>query len=368
MKLLIINPGSTSTKLSLYEDRKELFTDSVFHDAPELLQFKTVNEQVPFRISVIEKLLNKYGYSFGDVDVYVGRGGSAYSQREGVIHIDRRLYDDTWNEVGGGDHASKLGVLIAYTLCTRYAETKKTDMFTLNAINIDEFWDLSRITGIKGVYVDAQSHALNQKAIARIHAKKIGRNYTDCNFVVCHIDGGISIGAHRFGRMVDCTSGASGDGPFSPTRLGSIPLLKIAQFLEDNHTTAELRRMCTRAGGFVSHFGTSNSDKVHSLVESGDKMATLVWNAMIYQICKSIGSMSAVLEGKVDNIILTGGLVRFNDIVEGIRKRTEWIAPLALYPGEAEQEELCFRVLDALEGKEEVHKYTGHPVFSGVFE
>ena len=366
MKLLIINPGSTSTKLSLYEDRKELFTDSVFHDAPVLLQYPTVNEQVPFRIEVIDELLKKHGASFDDVDVYVGRGGSAYSQREGVIRIDKRLYDDTWNEVGGGDHASKLGVLVAYTLCTRYADRqRKPEMYTLNAINIDELWDLSRITGIKGVYIDAQSHALNQKAIAKIHAKKIGREYADCNFIVCHIDGGISIGAHRRGVMVDGNSGASGDGPFSPTRLGSVPVLKVLQYLEDGHTTTELRKMCSRAGGFVSHFGTSSSDKIHALVEQGDKMAALVWNTMIYQICKSIGSMSVVLEGKVDNIILTGGLVRFDDIVQGIRQRTEWIAPLALYPGEAEQEELCFRVLDALEGREEVHTYTGHPVFEG---
>ena len=220
------------------------------------------------------------------------------------------------------------------------------------------------MTGIAGVYRNAQSHVLNQKAVARFHASTLGKKYEDCRFVVAHIDGGITINAHDCGRMVDGNVGSGGDGPFTPTRIGSVPVLNLLDYME-GHSLDEVRLLCSRAGGFVSHFGTSNAAKVHEMVEAGDRKAVLVWNSMIYQICKEIGAMSAVLCGKVDGILLTGGQVRFGDIVDGIRSRCGWIAPITIYPGEMEQEEMAGAVLRVLRGEDEAHVYTGEPVWKG---
>ncbi len=360
MRLLIINPGSTSTKISVFEDERNIFTESVFHDAPELLAFPSTNDQLPMRKSVTLFLLKKYGIPADTIDVFVGRGGCAYSQREGVMPIDERLYQDTKDDKGGSDHPAKLGVMMAYD----FAREFNKPAFTLNPTNVDEFIDEARITGIKGVYRRAQSHVLNQKGIARLHAAKIGRKYEECSFIVSHIDGGITIAAHKNGRMIDGTEGAGGDGPFTPTRLGSIPLMETAKFLE-SHEPAELEAMCSRSGGFVSHFGTSNADIIHKMAEDGDEHASIVWRTMIYQISKSIGAMAAVLDGKVDGILLTGGLVRFSSIVEGIKGKCSWIAPVSVYKGEVEQEELCFEVLKVMRGEKKANAYTGEPVFKG---
>jgi len=360
MRLLIINPGSTSTKISIFEDANCLFTESVFHDAPILLSFKSTNDQMDYRLGVIFDILNKHNIKVEDIDVFVGRGGCAYSQEEGVMVIDERLYNDTANDLGGSDHPAKLGVMLAYKLGMKYNKP----MFTVDPTNVDELCDYARITGIKGVYRRAQSHVLNQKGIARLHAERMGVKYEESSFIVCHIDGGITIAAHKNGRMIDGTEGAGGDGPFTPTRLGSIPIIEVAKYVEA-HSAKDLEAMCSRSGGFVSHFGTSNSDSIHALKESGDEHATLVWNTMIYQIAKSIGAMATVLEGKIDGILLTGGLVRFDDIVKGIEKRCSWIAPIYVYKGEVEQEALNNSVLRVLNGEDKARTYSGKPVFSG---
>lgn len=360
MRLLIINPGSTSTKVSVFDDEVPVFTESVFHDAPQLLAYPTTNDQLPFRKKVVLDLLEAHSVPVESIDCFVGRGGCAYSQKEGVMEIDRALYEDTRDDRGGSDHPAKLGVMMAWELGNEYSKP----MYTLNPTNVDEYDDIARITGIRGVYRRAQSHVLNQKGIARLHAAKLGRKYSDCSFIVCHIDGGITVAAHRNGRMIDGTEGAGGDGPFTPTRLGSVPVMEVARYLE-GHTPAGLEAMCSRSGGFVSHFGTSDSDRIHNLVVEGDGHAVLVWNAMIYQICKSVGAMAAVLGGRVDAILLTGGLVRFDDIVDGITKRCGWIAPVCVYKGEVEQEELCGEVLKVLRGTAKAGRYTGRPVFSG---
>ena len=359
-RLLIINPGSTSTKISVFDDEKEIFTESVFHDAPELLKYPSTNAQMPFREKVIRDILNKHGIDIKTIDVWVGRGGCAYSQKAGVMEIDSRLVEDTAADRGGSDHPAKLGVMLAFKFCSQYGGR----MYTINPTNVDELCDSARLTGITGLYRRAQTHVLNQKAVGRVHARKLGKRYDECNFIICHIDGGITVTAHNRGRMTDSTEGAGGDGPFSPTRLGSIPVIEVANYLE-NHTLQELKAMCSRSGGLVSHFGTSNADTVHAMVESGDPKACTVWNAMIYQICKSIGSMAAVLEGNVDSIILTGGLVRFDDIVRTVKTKCSWIAPVVCYPGEMEQEEMAHEILQVLLGRKQAFKYTGVPVFSG---
>ena len=359
-KLLVINPGSTSTKVSLFENENEIFEKSLFHDAPVLLQYPHVNDQIPFRYQVILDMLAAEKVAPEEIDVYVGRGGSACTQPGGVTKIDQKLYDDTVKAVGGSEHPAKLGVMLAWKFACEYGKTA----YTLNPTNVDEYGDLARLTGIRGVYRVSHSHVLNQKAVAETHAEKLGRRYEDCNFIVGHIDGGITVSAHDHGRMVDGNMGADGEGAFTPTRIGSVPVLALLDYIEA-HSVEEVRLKCSRAGGFVSLFGTSDSDAIHALVEKGDKKAALVWNTMIYQICKMIGEMSVVLKGKVDGILLTGGLMRFEDIAEGIRDRCGWIAPTSVYPGELEQEALALSTLKVLRGQTVAMTYSGKNVWQG---
>ncbi|MBR0218276.1 MAG: butyrate kinase [Clostridia bacterium] len=359
-KLLVINPGSTSTKISLFANEKELFQKSQFHDAPVLLQFSHVNGQVPFRYQVILDMLKQEGVDPAEIDVFVGRGGSACTQPSGVTIIDQKLYDDTEAAVGGSEHAAKLGVMLAWKFSLAYHRPA----YTLNPTNVDEYCDYARLTGIRGLYRQGHSHVLNPKAVATAHAESLGKQYEDCNFIVAHIDGGVTVSAHDHGKMIDGTMGADGEGPFAPTRIGSVPVLALLDYIEA-HSIEDVRRMCSRSGGFVSLFGTSNSNTVHGLVEQGDKKAALVWNTMIYQICKHIGAMSAVLSGKVDAILLTGGLMRFDDIAAGIRKRCGWIAPIAVYPGEMEQEAMAYPVLKVLRGQAKAMHYSGKNVWQG---
>ena len=356
----MINPGSTSTKVSLFEDEKSVFEKSIFHEASVLLKFPHVNGQVPFRKDVILEMLRSEGVEPSTIDAFVGRGGSAHTQPGGLTAVDQKLYDDTVAAVGGSEHPAKLGVMLAWSFAQEYGKPA----YTLNPTNVDEFCDYARLTGIRGIYRVSHSHVLNQKAVAEFHAAKLGKKYEDCNFIVAHIDGGITVAAHERGRMVDGNMGADGEGAFSPTRIGSVPVPQLLDYLE-THSADDVRRMCSRAGGFVELFGTSNSDTIHALVEKGDRKATLVWNTMIYQVCKLIGEMGAVLCGKVDGILLTGGLVRFADIVEGVKARCAFIAPVSVYPGEMEQEALALPTLKALRGELKPLVYSGKDVWPG---
>lgn len=367
-KLLVINPGSTSTKISLFVNDREQFERSQFHDAPVLLQYPHVNDQVPFRYQVILDMLAAEGVDPSGIDVFVGRGGSACTQPSGVTIIDQKLYDDTLAAVGGSEHAAKLGVLLAWRFSLDYGKPA----YTLNPTNVDEYCDYARLTGIRGIYRVSHSHFMNHRAVAEAHARALGKSYEDCSLITAHIDGGVTVGAHHNGRMIDGTMGADGEGPFAPTRIGSVPVLELLDYIEEHakassmeESLADVRRMCSRSGGFVSLFGTSDANKIHALVDQGDPKAILVWNTMIYQICKSLGEMSAVLSGKVDAIVLTGGLMRFNDITEGIRERCGWIAPIAVYPGEMEQETMALSVLKVLRGEAAAMTYSGKNVWQG---
>ena len=359
-KLLIINPGSTSTKVSLFENETSVFEKSLFHDANVLLQFPHVNDQIPFRHQVILDMLSEEKVDPNEIDAFVGRGGSACTQPGGITEIDQKMYDDTEAAVGGSEHPAKLGVMLAWKFACQFG--KKA--YTLNPTNVDEYCDYARLTGIRGVYRVSHSHVLNQKAVAEYHAKTLGKAYEDCNFIVAHIDGGITVSAHKNGKMIDGNMGADGEGAFTPTRIGSVPVLSLLDYIEE-HSVADVRLRCSRAGGFVDLFGTSNSDTIHDLVDKGDKKASLVWNTMIYQICKMIGEMSCVLCGKVDGILLTGGLMRFQDIIDGINERCGWIAPISIYPGEMEQEALALPAVKVLRGEITPLRYTGKNVWNG---
>jgi len=359
-KIFVINPGSTSTKISLFENMECLFTTSIFHDSSVLRSFASINDQLGYRMELIWKFLEEKGIDLTGIDAVVGRGGGAYSVVSGTYLVDELLLADNKAIKSGVQHASVLGIQMAQEVHKRYGGT----MFMVDPPMVDEFCDLARVSGVDGIYRKARNHVLNLKAAGRIHAESMGRRYEECNFVICHIDGGISITAHEKGRMIDGNDASGGEGPFTPTRMGSLSLVDVLEYLKEG-TVEELRGLCSQTGGFSSYFGTSNSDIVHKMVEEGDPKAVRVWNAMIYQIAKWIGSMSAVLKGKVDGIILTGGLVRFEDVVKGIEEHCGWIAPVAAYPGEFEQERMAEGALQVLRGEEEAKRYPGKPVWSG---
>ncbi len=360
MKLLIINPGSTSTKISVYEDDRLLCEDSVFHDAPELLKYPHVNGQIPFRRQVITEFLRQNGYSLQDMDVFVGRGGSAVPVRSGVIAVNRLLYEDTRDAKGGSEHPAKLGVMLAY----EFAEECGKPCYTMDPTNVDELMDEARLTGIKGLYRNAQAHVLNQKAVARKHCALHGMRYEDSDLIVCHIDGGITVHAHHKGRMIDGNVGSGGDGAFTPTRIGSVPVLKLLDYIEE-HGTQAVRNMCSRSGGLVSYYGTSSFEEIFRLAQQNDPEASLVCRAMIHQINKQIGAMAAVLKGHVDGILLTGGLMVHDEIAQRIKESCGWIADIFVYPGELEQEALASGTLSVLRGETEALTYDGIPPFNG---
>lgn len=359
-RIFIINPGSTSTKLSMFENDRCLFTEDTFHDSSILLKFPTINDQLDYRMAVVHKFLRDREIDLRGVDAIVGRGGGCYSILGGVYNIDDKLIEDTREARGGLYHASMLGVQMARALHEEYGGL----MLMMDPPVVDELCDLARVTGVRGVYRTAICHALNLKETARRHARSLGKRYEDCNLIVCHIDGGISVTAHAHGRMIDGNDAGGGEGPFTPTRMGSMAVTDVIGAL-GGCTQQELKRLCSQAGGLTSHFGTSNSDTIHALVERGDPRATRVWQAMIYQVCKAIGSMAAVLEGQVDGIVLTGGLLRFEDVLSDIRRRCGWIAPVTAYPGEFEQEAMAAGAMRVLTGEEEALTYPGRPVWSG---
>ena len=359
-RIFVINPGSTSTKLAYFEDENKVYETNIFHDAPELAKFGSVNNQLDFRKQMIIDFLDQNGIDLNGVDAIVGRGGGSYTCNSGVYEINDKLIEDTRNAVAGVEHPANLGVQIAAELCKEYGGRA----LMVDSPKADEFCDEARITGIDGLYRASSLHTLNLKGTARLHCKTHGMKYEESRLIVCHIDGGMCISAHDHGRVIDGTNNAWGEGPFTPTRTGALPVFLAAQYFREKEPQA-LRDACTRAGGFVSHFGTSNSDAVHEMVEEGDPKAVRVWNAMIYNICKSIGSMAAVLSGRVDAVICGGGLLRFKDLCKQIEDRCGFIAPVFFYPGEVEHEAMADGALRVLRGEEEPQIYTGIPVWNG---
>lgn len=359
-RIFVINPGSTSTKLAYFENEEKKFETNVFHDAPELAKLGSVSGQFGFRKQVIRDFLEENGIDLTGVDAVVGRGGSSQTVSSGVYEVNDRLLKDINSRVTVVEHPANLGVPLAAELAAEYGARA----FMVDSPKTDEFCDEARITGIDGLYRESSLHVLNLKGTARLWCREHGRRYEDSRLIVCHIDGGMSVSAHDRGRMIDGTNNAGGEGPFTPTRTGALPVYRAVTWFRDREPS-ELMDACTRSGGFVSHFGTSDSDRVHAMAESGDRRAVLVWNSMIYNICKSIGSMAAVLSGRVDAVICGGGLLRFEDIQRGIEERCGFIAPVHFYPGEVEHEAMAEGALRVLRGEEEAKTYTGEPVWAG---
>lgn len=362
-KIFVINPGSTSTKLAYFEDDKKLCEANVFHDAPELAALGSVDAQFGYRKQMILDFLEENGIDLGEADAIVGRGGASASVNGGTYEVNDKLLEDIGNRVTRVDHPANLGVPLAAELAAEYG----CRAFMVDSPKVDEFIDEARITGIDGLYRSSSLHVLNLRGTARYHCEKHGLKYEESDLIVCHIDGGMSVSAHRRGRMIDGTNNAWGEGPFTPTRTGALPAQLAVEFFADSEKERRpsIGDACTRAGGFVSHFGTSNSDKVHEMVKAGDPKAVRVWKAMLYNICKSIGEMAVVLSGKADAIICGGGLLRFDDLCAYIEERCGWIAPVFFYPGELEHEAMAAGALRVLRGEEDAQEYTGIPVWNG---
>ncbi len=359
-RVFAINPGSTSTKIALLEDGRVLFGRNVSHDAEKLAQYPTIADQYPYREQTILDLLNEAHVSMDGVGAFACQGGGLFSMEGGVYEIDELVLEHARTSANGVIHPANVGP----QLCHQFAQEHGAKAFLVNPPDVDELQDLARLTGIKGVYRQVHLHALNLKETARRHALSMGRTYEDCNFVACHIGGGISVSAHRKGRQIDGFDIVGGDGPMTPTRCGSVAvadLLRYAQGKDFNEVLA----LTTKNGGLVSHLGTSDSREVEERIAAGDKYAAMVWNTLIYQIQKCIGAMAVVLHGEVDGILLGGGMVHSEDLVRQITEACSFIAPVTAYPGEFEMEAMGAAAARALSGEEPVKKYSGKPVWTG---
>ena len=361
-RVLTVNPGSTSTKLGLFEGESRVFSVTVEHDAAELAKFDTVSAQLPYRRDTILSVLAEKGVDLSSIDAFVGRGGGLLPTEGGTYAIDERLLNDARTSANGVQHPANLGSQLAYEFACAGDERKPA--FVVNPPDTDELCDEARMTGIKGVYRHVHLHALNLKETAIRHAASMGRAYEDCNFVVCHIGGGISVSAHEAGRMIDGYDIVGGEGPMAPTRAGAVPVVEVLDYLERGHSVDEARKLCMKTGGFVSLLGTSDAIEVTDRAASGDVEASRAWDAMCYQIVKAIGSMACALGGEVDGILLGGGMVHSKDLVSRIERDCGWIAPVSAYPGEFELEAMAAGAIRVLSGQEQAKRYEGRP-FAG---
>ncbi|MGC8874685.1 MAG: butyrate kinase [Chloroflexia bacterium] len=352
-RILVINPGSTSTKVALFEDDHPVLQATIRHEAAELAPFSCISEQYPFRRDCVLRWLEGHGVALSSLHAVVGRGGLFGPMESGTYRINEAMLQEM-RTPGPREHASNLGVLIAHEIATRAG----VPAFTVDPPAVDEMDEIARLTGLAEVEWPSLCHALNTKAIARRVARDFGRPYEALRLVVAHIGGGISITAHRDGRMVDVRGGID-SGPFSPERSGALPLTDLIELCYSGRfSKEELKRHLIGRGGFVSHLGTNSAIEVEQRIAQGDARARLVAEAMAYQIAREIAAMGAVLYGRVDAVVLTGGLAHWGQLVEWIRERVAFLGPVLVYPGEDEMLALAQGVLRVLRGEEKAKEYT----------
>jgi butyrate kinase len=363
-KLFAINPGSTSTKIALFENDTEIFSVIVSHDAAKLKEFREISDQFPYRKETILRELVKKNISLKGIDAFVGRGGGLVGLEGGTYTINETLLHHA--RIGFTvKHPATLGSQLAYDFATTYGGKA----FVVNPPDVDEFDLIARVTGFSDVFRESRGHPLNQKEVAIRYAAEIGRRYEDLNLVISHMGGGISVTAHRKGRMVDSTDVINGDGPMAPTRAGAIPAVAIIKMCySGKYTERQIYDRLTKTGGLVDHLCTAESREVLERIEKGDQYAKLIYDAMIYQIGKYIGAYATVLKGEVDAILLTGGIAHDAYLVEKITDMVKYIAPVRVYAGEFEMEALAAGALRVLTGREQSKTYTGVPVWNGFDE
>ncbi len=346
--ILAINPGSTSTKISVFEGATETYTQTLRHDPAEIGKYERVADQFPFRKGLIMQALEEAGVAASSLAAVIGRGGLVKPIPSGIYEVNEALKNDLIN--ASLEHASNLGGLLAADIA---AETPSAKAYIADPVVVDELIDAARVTGHPDMERKSIFHALNQKAVARACAEQMGRTYEEMNLIVAHMGGGISVGAHRAGRVIDVNNALDGEGPFSPERAGSLPAGDlVALCFSGNYTQAEVKKMLVGKGGLVTLIGENNvSALIRRRNEENDTKAGALVEAMTYNVGKWIGMMAAALEGKVDAIVVTGGIAYNKCLTDRLEEMTGFIAPHVVIPGENEMEALAINALRVLEGK-----------------
>lgn len=360
-RLCALNLGSTSTKVALFENETMLFSANVAHDATKLNEFKEIVDQFPYRKETILAEFEKRNVSLEAMDAFIGSGGGLVSLEGGTYQVNEALLHHA--RIGFTiKHPKQLGSLLA----DEFARQFGGKAFVVNPPDVDEFDEVARVTGWKNVFRESRGHPLNQKEVGQRYAQELGKRYEDINVVVCHVGGGLSVTAHRKGRMVDSTDAVQGDGPMAPTRSGAIPVSTVVKMcFSANYSERQMQDLIIKNGGLVDHLGTSDVRDVTKMIAAGDQYAQLIYDAMIYQIGKYIGAYSAVLHGEVDGILLTGGVANDPYLIEKVTAMVRYIAPIRVYAGELEMEAMASGALRVLTGREEAKCYTGVPVWAG---
>ena len=363
-RIFAINPGSTSTKIAIFSDKECIFEDNISHDAAILNTFKEISDQFDYRKDLILKSIANANFRLSDMDAFVGRGGGLVSMIGGTYNVNDIMLKHA-RECYAAKHPAALGPQLAHYFADLYGKRA----FVVNPPDVDEFIDEARMTGIKGVYRESRIHALNQKEIAIRYAEKVGKKYEDLNLVICHIGGGVSVTAHKKGKMIDSNDIINGDGPMAPTRSGSVSVNQIVDMCFDGkHTKSDMKLYASKIGGMTDLLGTSDCRDVVNMIEKGSRFAKLCYDSMIYQIGKYAGAMAATLSGDVDAVILTGGVSHDEYVTGKLRNMLSFIAPVVVMPGEFEMEALAYGALRVLTGQEEEKEYSGIPVWSGFEE
>jgi butyrate kinase len=351
--ILTINPGSTSTKLAVYENERCVFDGNVKHDVKEIDAFEHIIDQYDFRRQAVLTALAEKGFKLERLDAVVGRGGMLKPIEGGTYAVNDEMVD-YMRRAPRGEHASNLGCVLAKTIADRYG----IPSFIVDPVAVDEMEDIARFTGMPEIRRDSLFHALNQKAVALKAARQLKKSYHELNLIIAHLGGGISVGIHKNGRVIDVNNALDGDGPMSPERSGSVPIGPLYKMVfSGKYTLAEMKRKNYGQGGLVAYLKTNDGQKIRAMIDHGDEHARFMYQVMCYQIAKEIGSGSTVLKGRVDAIILTGGLAYDDLAVREIEERVRFIAPIMVYPGENEMEALALGALRVLKGEEQAKEY-----------
>ena len=352
-KILAINPGSTSTKIAVFENDAPIFSKSIKHETKEIQQFERIIDQFQFRKKTILNALDEAKIDLKDLHAVVGRGGMLKPIKSGTYAVNDQMVEDI-RIAKRGEHASNLGCVIAKEIADQY----KIPSYIVDPVAVDEMADIARYTGMPEIKRDSLFHALNQKAVALKAAKDLGKSYKSLNLIVAHLGGGISVGVHEKGLVVDVNNALDGDGPMSPERSGSVPLGPLYKMVfEGKYTLKEIKQKNYGKGGLVAYLGTNDGYEIQKRIEAGDTFAAFIYDVMIYQIAKEIGSCATVLKGQVDAIILTGGLAYDKAGMKAIESRVGFIAPVMIYPGEDEMEALALGELRVLTSEETAKVY-----------
>lgn len=352
-RILAINPGSTSTKIGVYDNERSIMEKTIRHDTDKIQSFEGIIDQYSFRKETILAALHEEGINISKLSAVVGRGGLLRPIEGGTYEVNDVMLNDL--RAGfAGEHASNLGGILAFEIATQL----NIPSYIVDPVVVDEMEPIAKISGLADFERKSIFHALNQKAVARRVAKDLAKSYEDLNLIVTHMGGGITVGVHKNGRVIDVNNGLHGEGPFSPERAGTVPAGDLVSMcFSGQYYAAEIMKKIVGQGGLVGYLGTNDAIQVEKMIASGDKKAKLVYDAMAYQVAKEIGAASTVLNGEVDAIVLTGGLAYGKDFVTMITNRISWIADVIVHPGENELQALVEGALRVLRGEEKAKSY-----------